>query len=269
MDLEIEKYVVKQSQLEKQIEELLTEKKMLQNRINVLYDCLSIDKIRKKISDLEYKEKLLNSLEIMADQIRAEIKPLDHLKELLQKHLTISTLSTTNNDHIVEDKKCLENSQLTMSSECAIETLDSCSDSGSEGSVMVLSDYDVVTDEEFPNITENALTNKVMYNEALQMASSVHSILVKSPTTNVEQIRFLPNVNDQNEEINCIQSNTQKSDMLMDICSSAEKSLDMLSVVNKEDCLKCEKDINIFSEKVSKLFNYLILYWYKMLHYFV
>lgn len=250
MDSEIEKYATKQSQLEKQIEELFAERKMLQNRISVLNECLSYEKIKQKISELENKQNILKSLESMVYQMKTEIKPLDYLKQLLQKQLMVSSISTTNKDLNVEEQKCLVSSQLTTNSECAIETLDSLSDVGSEGSVMVLSEYDMVSDDEFQENTDKAISNKVMYDEALQMASSVHSLLVESPTSNIESIKPSPNTTEQKDDVNCcLQSDSKDSIASMDTSTKIKQLLDIYDVVKKKDLINC-------TENVSVLFQY-------------
>lgn len=246
MDSKIEKYVIKQSQLEKQIEELFAERKMLQNRISVLNECLSYEKIKQKISELENKQNILKSLESMVYQMKTEIKPLDYLKQLLQKQLMVSSLSTTNNDLNIEEQKCSVSSQLTTDSECAIETLDSLSDIGSEGSVMVLSEYDMVSDDEVSENIEKTITNKVMYDEALQMASSMHSLLVESSISNIESIEPSPNIIEQNDDANCcLQSDSKDSIASMDTSIKIKQLLDMYDVVKKKDLISCTENVSV------------------------
>lgn len=251
MDLEVEKYVIKQSQLEKQIEELFDEKKMLQNRISILNECLSYEKVKQKIFELENKQNLLKSLESMVNQMKIEIKPLDYLKQLLQKQLMVSSLSTTNSDLNIEKTECSVSSQLTKNSECSIETLDSLSDVGSEGSVMVLSEYDIVSDDEISENTEKTVINKVMYDEALQMASSVHSLFTESPTPNAESIKPLTNATEQKDDINCLLSDSQDSVALMNTSIRIKQLLEKYDAVKKKDLISC-------TENVSVLFQYYI-----------
>lgn len=80
--------------------------------------------------------------------------------------------------------------------------------------------------------------------------------------TNIKSIGPLPNPNDQKKSINCVDFETK--DMVMDTYNSVGKLLDKLDVVNKETRSICEKNIIDRSEKVNILFNYLILYLYKM-----
>ncbi|XP_060862673.1 uncharacterized protein LOC132939499 [Metopolophium dirhodum] len=242
MDLEIEKYAKKQIQLQEQIKELFAEKKMLQDQICVLNECLSLEKVNRKISDLENKQKILTSLESMVNNLRTDIKPLDYLKQVLQRQLMVSTIP--NNDLNIEERKCSESSLLTPSSICAIETLDSLSDVSSEESIMILSDYDVVSDEEVLNNSEKPVENKVMYDEALQMASSVHLTLVDHLNPNIGSIESI--INNQVKDNNCcVQSNSKSTISSMNTNSKSEQLLDLYDVVNELDLLNCNGNENI------------------------
>jgi len=253
MDLEIEKYVKKQIQLQKQIEELLVEKKMLQDQICVLNECLSLEKVNRKISDLENKKKILTSLESMVNNLRTDIKPLEYLKQVLHRKLMVSTLP--NNDLIIEEQKCSESSLLTSNSKCAIETLDSLSDVSSEESIMILSDYDVVSDEELLNNPEKPVENKVLYDEALLMASSVHLSLVDHLIPNVGSTESLLNNSDQVKDNNCcLQSNSKSSISSMNTSSKSEQLLDLYDVVNKLDLLNCNGNVCILFFIISNLY---------------
>lgn len=234
MDLELEKYVKKQRQLQKQIEELFTEKKILQNKICVLNECLSLEKVKQKISELENKQKILTSLEIMVDKLKTDIKPLDYLKQVLQRQLMVSTLST--NDLNIDEQKDPQSSMITVNSGCAIETLDSVSDISSEDSIVILSEYDVVLDEEVCENTEKSVTNKVMYNEALQMATSMHLTPVESSISNIGCLGIFPNVSDQiNNTNHLVQSVSKDSVTLMNASCKSEHLLEMYDIVNEKD----------------------------------
>uniref|UniRef100_A0A2S2PJM6 ATP-dependent RNA helicase n=1 Tax=Schizaphis graminum TaxID=13262 RepID=A0A2S2PJM6_SCHGA len=243
MDLEIEKYVKKQIQLQEQIKELFAEKKMLQNQICVLNECLSLEKVNRKISELENKQKILTSLESMVDNLRTDIKPLEYLKQVLQRQLMVSTLPT--NDLNIEEQKYFESSLSTSNSLCAIETMDSSSDVSSEDSIMILSDYDVVSDEELFNNTEKPVENKVMYEEALLMASSVHLSLVEHLIPNNDTIEPFINNSDQVKDNNChVQSNSKNMVSLMNTSNKSEQLLELYDVVSKLD-LNCNENENI------------------------
>lgn len=246
MDLEIQKYAKKQVQLQEQIKELFAEKKMLQEQICVLNECLSLEKVNRKISDLENKQKILASLESMVNNLRTDIKPLDYLKQVLQRQLMVSTIP--NNDLNIEEQKCSESSLLTPSSICAIETLDSLSDVSSEESIVILSDYDVVSDEEVLNNSEKPVENKVMYDEALQMASSVHLTLVDHLIPNISSIESIINNSDQVKDNNCcVQSNSKSTISSMNTSSKSEQLLDLYDVVNELDLLNCNGNVCILS----------------------
>lgn len=236
MDLEIiEKYVKKQNQLQEEIKVLLADKKILQDKIKVLSECLSLKKIKQKISDLENKQKILTSLESMLDNLKSDIKPLEYLKQLLHKELMVSTLS--NNDFEIKKQNDFDVTLSTVNSECAIETLDSLNDASSESSdesIIILSEYDVLSDDECLNDnTEKPPPKKVMYNEALQMASSVHSLFSSTIESPIGSILPSPNISDQMKEINF--SVESKETALMNTSSTSEQLLKMYDIVNEED----------------------------------
>ncbi|XP_025409565.1 pre-mRNA-processing ATP-dependent RNA helicase prp11-like isoform X1 [Sipha flava] len=240
MSSEIEKYVIKQNQLQNQIDELFAEKKVLQNKIDLLNECLSFDKIKRKISELENKQKILTSLESIINNLKNEIKPLEYLKHILHRQLMVSTL--TSNDLDTQEQKNSENSQLTANSGCAIETLDSLSDISSEDSVMVLSEYEVVSDEDVISDMEKSVSNKVMYDEALQMASSMHSSLFESLTKNTESIATLSNVSDLMQDVSCVQPNLNDIVGTMSTSNKSEELLKMYDVVKDKNLLNCGKN---------------------------
>lgn len=229
MESKIEKYAKKQKKLQEQVKELFVKNNILENKISVLNECLSLDKIKKKILELENKQKLLTSLESMVSKLKKDVTQLDYLKQILQRQLMVSSLSTT--DINIGEQTNLENSQLTVNSGCAIETLDSLSDVDSEESIKVLSDYDVVADEEVLECSEKPVAKKVLYSEALLMASSVHSLLPESLSTSVGSN---------------IQSNRKDVTTLMNTSSMSEKSLKMYDVVNKQDLLGNNKNVCIY-----------------------
>lgn len=241
MDSEIEKYEKKQSQLSEQIEKLFVEKQKLEDKINVLNECLSLEKVKEKIFQLENKQKILTTLETMVNNLKVEIKPLDYLKQLLQRELMVSTLPT-NDDCNIKEQINMESSLLTVNSECAFEISDSLSNVSSEESVMVLSEYDVVSDEEDLNNTEKTVDNKVMYDEALQMASSVH-LTVEKPITNIESISI---PNDQVKDLHFVQSTSKDMIALINSSSKSEQLLDMYSIMNKQNFQNHKENVCIY-----------------------
>jgi len=227
MDSDIKKYVKKQNQLQEQINELFAEKQILESTISVLSECLSIEKVRQKISDLENKQKILSSLESMINKLKTDIKPLEYLKQILQKQLSLQSADYSK----INDTKDLECSQISTNSGCAIETLDNFSEVCSEGSIMVLSEYDVLSDEEVLDSSEKS--NKVMYDEALLMATSMHSISVEPSITISHSIESLPNVIDKMNDVNSlVQSNSKDSSILMNTSHMNEQLLNMCGELN-------------------------------------
>lgn len=233
MDSETEKFVKKQNQLQEQVEQLFIEKKMLQDKISVLNECLSLKKVKQKISVLENKQKILTCLEGMVYNLRTDIKPLEYLKLLLQKELMISRLSTDDFEEQKEIKNS-ENSLLIQNSKCATETLDSLSDDGSEDSVMILSDYDLVSNEEVCDNMEKIAASKVMYEEALLMASSVHSTLTES---NVISTGSLSSNIDQTKDLSCAPTNSKDTNTLMNATSKNKQLLESFDIVNDQEIL--------------------------------
>lgn len=262
MDSEIEKYVKKQIQLQEKIEELFAENKILKNNLSVLCECLSLEKIKRKIFELENKQKLLNSLESMITKLQADVKPLEYLKQTLQKQFMVSTVS--NDDSVDVNRKDMESSDLTINSGCAIETLDSASDVSSEESVVVLSEYDVVSDGEVCGDTERTVNNKVMYAEALKMAASEYFSLNESFISNIGYNELLSNESDRIKDVDHrVQSESKETVVLMNASSKSEQLLEMYDVVNKKDILKCDENVSIYY--FTSLNN--ILYSYEMLFY--
>jgi len=243
MDFEIGKYAKKQNELQEKIKELFAENKVLQYRMSVLSECLSLEKVKRKIFELEDKQNMLKSLESMINKLKTDVKPLEYLKHTLQQKFMANAV--TNNDSITVEQKDLESSDFTVNSGYAIETLDSLSDVSSEESIIILSEYDVVSDEEVNN-TETTVNNKVFYAEALQMAASVHLSLADSLTSNIGSIGLLPNEIDQIKDLNhCVQSESKDIVALMNASSKSEQLLEMYDVVNKQEILNCNENVSI------------------------
>lgn len=235
MDSIVKMHLKKQNQLQEQVKKLLSEKLMLQEQICVLNECLSIEKIKLKISDLEKKEKMLASMEKIINNLKADIKPLGYLKQLLQRELMVSDENYFN----IEERKDSSSSQITVNSGCAIETLDSLSDVSSDESIMVLSEYDIVSDEDIKNNSEKCVSNKVLYEEALLMASSIHSLSIESSSS---EIKPIPN---KFEQIIDTDGYLQYSSIDCKSCKS-EQLLDMFDVVNKQELLNYYENVCIY-----------------------
>lgn len=76
-----------QNELLQQLKKLRAEKELLEKHVFVLNECLSVDELKTKISDLEKKKEMLLSLENMIGRLRAEIEPLKYLKSILENKL--------------------------------------------------------------------------------------------------------------------------------------------------------------------------------------
>uniref|UniRef100_A0A2S2R0L8 ATP-dependent RNA helicase n=2 Tax=Sipha flava TaxID=143950 RepID=A0A2S2R0L8_9HEMI len=76
-----------QNDLLHQLKMLRAEKELLEKHVFVLNECLSIDELRAKISDLEKKKEMISSLEKLIAKLRAEIEPLKYLKSILENKL--------------------------------------------------------------------------------------------------------------------------------------------------------------------------------------
>jgi len=125
---------------------------------------------------------------------------------------------------------------------------------------MILSDYDVVSDEEVLNNSEKPVENKVMYDEALQMASSVHLTLVDHLIPNIGSIETIINNSDQVKDNNCcVQSNSKSTISSMNTSSKSEQLLDLYDVVNELDLLNCNGNVCILFYLLY-LYSYVIVF---------
>lgn len=76
-----------QKDLLQQLNSLRAEKELLEKHVFVLNECLSVEELKTKISDLEKKKGMLVSLETTIGRLRAEIEPLKYLKSILKTKL--------------------------------------------------------------------------------------------------------------------------------------------------------------------------------------
>lgn len=76
-----------QNNLLHQLKMLRAEKELLEKHVFVLNECLSIDELKAKISNLEKKKEMISSLENLIGRLRAEIEPLKYLKSILENKL--------------------------------------------------------------------------------------------------------------------------------------------------------------------------------------
>lgn len=195
MDLKIKNYVEKASKLEKQIEELIDLNVKTQKTVRILSECVSIENLEKKVSELENKQRTLEKFESIVRKLRAEIQPLNFLRELLEKKRMVTTPSSV----AIRVKTNLKSSVVfTKPANCtyANQALDSSSDVNSGNSIMILSEHGIHSGKEvFKETDKGAANKKVMYDEALQMATSVNSTSVDliESNMNIESIRLSPN----------------------------------------------------------------------------
>lgn len=76
-----------QNELLQQLQKLRAEKELLEKQVIVLNECLSVDELKSKIYNLEKKKEMLLSLENMIRKLRVEIEPLKYLKSILENKL--------------------------------------------------------------------------------------------------------------------------------------------------------------------------------------
>lgn len=77
-----------QNDLLQQLKSLRAEKELLEKHVFVLNECLSVEELKAKISNLEKKKEMLGSLENVIGRLRAEIEPLKYLKSILKTKLS-------------------------------------------------------------------------------------------------------------------------------------------------------------------------------------
>lgn len=73
-----------QNDLLQQLKSLRAEKELLEKHVFLLNECLSVDELKAKISNLEKKKEMLTSLETVISRLRVEIEPLGYLKSILE-----------------------------------------------------------------------------------------------------------------------------------------------------------------------------------------
>lgn len=76
-----------QNDLLQQLKSLRAEKELLEKHVFVLNECLSLEELKAKISNLEKKKEMIVSLENVIGRLRAEIEPLKYLKSILKTKL--------------------------------------------------------------------------------------------------------------------------------------------------------------------------------------
>jgi len=85
-----------QNDLLEQLKTLRDEKELLEKHVFVLNDCLSVEELKTKISDLEKKREMLITLEDLIKRLRVEVEPLNYLKSILDNKLVNQSESELN-----------------------------------------------------------------------------------------------------------------------------------------------------------------------------
>jgi len=86
-----------QDDLLQQLKSLRAEKELLEKHVFVLNECLSVEELKTKISNLEKKKEMLVSLENVIGRLRSEIEPLKYLKSILKTKLDDENQIQSNN----------------------------------------------------------------------------------------------------------------------------------------------------------------------------
>jgi len=86
-----------QNDLLQQLKSLRAEKELLEKHVFVLNECLSVEELKAKISNLEKKREMLVSLEDVIGRLRGEIEPLKYLKSILKTKLDVDDKIQVNN----------------------------------------------------------------------------------------------------------------------------------------------------------------------------
>jgi len=93
----MESQIKNQNDLLQQLESLRAEKELLEKHVFVLNECLSVEELKAKISNLEKKKEKLVTLENIIGRLRAEIEPLNYLKSILNTKLVDENKIQSNN----------------------------------------------------------------------------------------------------------------------------------------------------------------------------
>lgn len=97
-----------QNDLLQQLKSLRAEKELLEKHVFVLNDCLSVEELKAKITNLEKKKEMLVSLENVIGRLRSEIEPLKYLKSILKTKLGDENKIQSNNIGFELDEGLLE-----------------------------------------------------------------------------------------------------------------------------------------------------------------
>ncbi|XP_050520119.1 uncharacterized protein LOC126893716 isoform X4 [Daktulosphaira vitifoliae] len=203
------------SQLQKEIMELNSENKNLQEKVAVLKDCLSLEKVKQKIYELEKKEKILVLLESKVEKMKLDIKPLKYLRTILyqqQNHL------------MKDDLKKKQSIETITGSLNENSTSDLLSDVDSESSIRVLSEYDIISDEEIIKNYNDKNPSKILYCDTLDQASLKYSELSIIPNPSLVE---LTKINDRLEKTNTWVQNNYNDSIMSDIDCSKHNNIEI------------------------------------------
>lgn len=78
-----------QDDLLQQLRTIRAEKELLEKNVVILNDCLSVKKLKHKISVLEKKKEMIISLQDMIRRLHSETEPLNYLKSILESKLSV------------------------------------------------------------------------------------------------------------------------------------------------------------------------------------
>lgn len=95
------------SKLLQELKVLKTEKTTLEKYVLFLIECITIEELEKKISDLEKKNKTIVLLENLMERLRAETEPINFLKKTLETKLSFENLNNQSQlKSLNESKPC-------------------------------------------------------------------------------------------------------------------------------------------------------------------
>lgn len=80
----MESEIKNQNDLLQQLKSLRAEKELLEKHVFLLNECLSVEELKAKISNLEKKKEMLASLETVINRLKTEVEPLGYLKSILE-----------------------------------------------------------------------------------------------------------------------------------------------------------------------------------------
>jgi len=180
-----------QIDLLQQLKKLRSEKELLEKHVFLLNNCLSVEELKAKISDLERKQETLVEMEDMIDKLRVEIEPLNYLKSILEnklvienefneiensrldvyktsaryKYLQSQNIQSNPTDLIktnsVSSQKFNEKHFDTTQTHSISSTRSFVNDGSLDECMQLLDQYDIVTDQEMLNFSEVSMVKHI------------------------------------------------------------------------------------------------------------